>query len=194
MVKRLNQMGYVASTDSILQEDGFCETFLSQIGWPPMENADFMDAEGADYVFDLAEPPPDALNGKFDLVYDGGTTEHVFDIAQALRNADAMLKEGGVFVSNVGADGWYGHGFYQMGPDVPWRFWVASLGYEMLECVTYNRRDSKLPEPVADPTDNFRGGWRTFDSPQFIFYAVRKMPRPDGPKPVVQSHYVKHTL
>ena len=67
LVKRLNQMGYVASTDSILQEDGFCETFLSQIGWPPMESADFMDAEGADYVFDLAEPLPDALNGKFDL-------------------------------------------------------------------------------------------------------------------------------
>ncbi len=139
LVRRLNAMGHAVGPEDIFQPVGFCERFLSAIGFPPMESADFTPMEGAEHVFDLGEPLPPDLGGRFDLVYDGGTTEHVFDIAQAFRNVDAMLRDGGVFISNVGADGWFGHGFYQIGPDIPWRFWVASLGYEMIECCTYNR-------------------------------------------------------
>jgi SAM-dependent methyltransferase len=192
LVRRLNAIGHSVSASDILQEDGFCETFLSAIGWPPMQSADFTPMEGAEHVFDLGGPlPPDLRNG-FDLVYDGGTTEHVFDIAQAFRNVDAMLREGGVFVSNVGADGWFGHGFYQIGPDIPWRYWVASLGYEMIECCTFDRAGKAAPEPVPDPTGVPGGGFRRFDRPQFLFYAVRKRPRAAAPASVVQSHYVAY--
>ena len=191
LVRRLNAMGISCGIDDLLQDDGFCEKFLSTVGFPPMESADFTHLEGAEHVFDLGADLPSELEGQFDLVYDGGTTEHVFDIAQAFRNVDKMLKNGGIFLSNVGADGWYGHGFYQIGPDVPWRFWVASMGYEMIECVTYNRGDKSPPEPVPDPSGVYRGGEKSFSRPQFIFYAVRKLPRSAPPEQVVQSHYIK---
>ncbi|MEM9716998.1 MAG: hypothetical protein AAF826_10830 [Pseudomonadota bacterium] len=174
----------------IFQEDGFCETYLNTIGFPPMESMDFSALENAGYIHDLGQPVPDELKSKFDLVYDGGTTEHIFDIACAFRNVDEMLRDGGFFLSCVGGDGWFGHGFYQIGPDIPWRYWVASLGYRMVGCWTFHRRHENSFEPVPDPTGKPRGGERDFDSSRFIFFVVQKQPRSGPPKPVIQSHYV----
>ncbi len=190
LINALAEMGIEATPDDIFQEDGYCETFLETIGWPKLESADFSDVDGAEYVFDLAETLPRNMRGKFDLVYDGGTTEHIFDIAKAFRNIDMMLKDDGIFLSCVGSDGWYGHGFYQIGPDVPWRFWVHAMGYKMLGCWNFNRQGRKPPREVPDPTGQPRGGEAWFDEPQFIFYLVQKQKRTGPIPPVVQSHYV----
>ncbi|SEW13831.1 hypothetical protein SAMN05444851_1645 [Aliiroseovarius sediminilitoris] len=192
LINSLKEMGIEATPDDIFQDDDFCETFLKTIGWPSLESLDFSDIEGAEYVHDLGEPITDELRSRFDLIYDGGTTEHVFDIAQAFRNVDAMLSENGIFISCVGADGWFGHGFYQIGPDIPWRYWVASLGYDMLGCWTFSRKGQHPPRPIEDPTGNPRGGVHRYDQPQFIFYVVQKKKRDDDPKQVIQSHYVDY--
>ena len=192
LIKSLAKMGIQATPDDLFQEDGFCETFLKTIGWPPLESLDFSAIEGARYIHDLSEPVGDDLKGKFDFIYDGGTTEHVFDIAQSFRNVDAMLRDGGIFMSNVGADGWFGHGFYQVGPDIPWRYWGASLGYEVLGVWTFSRAGRDEPFEITDPTGQPRGAERSFDSPRFINYLVRKTPRSEPPKPVIQSHYISY--
>lgn len=192
LIETLARMGIEAGPEDLFQEDGFCETFLKTIGWPKLESLDFSGIEGAEYIHDLGDPVGRDLTGRFDLIYDGGTTEHVFDIAQAFRNVDAMLQDGGVFVSCVGADGWFGHGFYQIGPDIPWRYWHHALGYEMLGCWTMSRKGNEPPRPIPDPTGRPRGGEHRYDVPQFIFYAVRKTPRDGPPKPVIQSHYVNY--
>ena len=119
LIASLETLGINTTEEEIFQDDGFCEAYLSKIGWPKMESLDFSDIEGAEYIHDLSYPINENLEQRFDLIYDGGTTEHVFDIASAFRNVDAMLKDGGIFVSCVGADGWFGHGFYQIGPDIP---------------------------------------------------------------------------
>jgi hypothetical protein len=106
LIKKLGRLGITATPDDLFQEDGFCETYLKTIGWPKLESLDFSAIEGAEYVHDLSDPVGNDLKNRFELIYDGGTTEHVFDIAQSFRNVDAMLKEGGIFVSCVGTDGW----------------------------------------------------------------------------------------
>jgi SAM-dependent methyltransferase len=192
LIKKLARMGIPATPQDLFQEDGFCETYLRTIGWPKLESLDFSDIEGAEYVHDLSEPVGKALTGKFDLIYDGGTTEHVFDIAQAFRNVDAMLQEGGIFISCVGTDGWFGHGFYQVGPDIPWRYWHHSLGYEVLGCWTMSRKGTERPRKIPDPTGSNRGAEHRYEVPQFLFYVVRKLHREGPPKPVIQSHYVNY--
>lgn len=192
LIEALAELGIEAGPEDLFQEDKFCETFLKTIGWPRMESLDFSAIEGAEHIHDLSLPVGPDLTGRFDLVYDGGTTEHVFDIAQAFRNVDAMLKPEGIFISCVGTEGWFGHGFYQIGPDIPWRYWVASLGYEMLGCWTFTRQETEPPRPVADPTGVPGGATMRFARPRFIFYAVRKKPREGAPKPVIQSHYVDY--
>ncbi len=192
LINTLGRMGINATPEDIFQEDEFCETYLKTIGWPRLESLDFSDIEGAEYVHDLSNPVGKKLKDKFDLIYDGGTTEHVFDIAQAFRNVDAMLKEDGIFVSCVGTDGWFGHGFYQVGPDIPWRYWVASLGYKMLGCWTFSRKGRETPRKIEDPTGSRRGAEHRYSDPQFIFYVVQKQPREGKPKPVIQSHYINY--
>jgi SAM-dependent methyltransferase len=192
LIAELGKLGIEAGKDDLFQKDGFCETYLKTIGWPRLESLDFSAIEGAEYVHDLSRPVGKDLKNRFDLIYDGGTTEHVFDIAQSFRNVDAMLREGGIFVSCVGTDGWFGHGFYQVGPDIPWRYWVASLGYKMLGCWTFPRKMAEAPREIPDPTLTSRGAEHRYAEPQFIFYVVQKQPRKGRPKPVIQSHYVNY--
>lgn len=56
---------------------------------------DMNSADGADIICDLNEELPDELYGKFDYVIDGGTSEHVFNIAKAIENEAKMVKNGG---------------------------------------------------------------------------------------------------
>ena len=192
LIASLETLGINTTEEETFQDDGFCEAYLSKIGWPKMESLDFSDIEGAEYIHDLSYPINENLEQRFDLIYDGGTTEHVFDIASAFRNVDAMLKDGGIFVSCVGADGWFGHGFYQIGPDIPWRYWHASLGYNVLGVWTFSRRGTEAPRVIEDPTGKPRGGEFSYTKPQFIFYVVQKTPRAGEPKPVIQSHYINY--
>ncbi len=192
LVSELAGLGIEATPEELFQPDGFSERYLSRIGWPEMESLDFSDIEDAQYVHDLGTPVGPDLKGRFDLVYDGGTTEHVFDIAQAFRNVDEMLMDGGIFVSCIGTDGWFGHGFYQVGPDIPWCYWGASLGYDVLGCWCFPRKARELPTAIEDPHTARRGATQQFDKPQFLFYVVRKVPRDGPPKPVIQSHYVDY--
>ena len=75
--------------------------------------------EGADIIFDLnqRELPPELIN-RFDYIVDGGTTEHVFDYAQALRNISKMLKVGGKIFHYLPACGWLNHGYYSLSPSL----------------------------------------------------------------------------
>lgn len=192
LLVELEKLGISATKADLFQRDQFCETYLTTIGWPRLESLDFKAIDGAEYVQDLGGPLQDDLKNRFDLIYDGGTTEHVFDIAQAFRNVDAMLKDGGIFISCVGTDGWFGHGFYQVGPDIPWRYWKASLGYEVLGCWTFSRKGLDEPRVIVDPTNSPRGAEYRYKDPQFIFYIVKKRPRSGAPSQVIQSHYVNY--
>jgi len=61
-------------------------------------------------VMDLCKPIPDKFKGKFDMVTNFGTTEHVQDQEQVFQNIHDMVKVGGVMVHSVPLHGyWKGH-------------------------------------------------------------------------------------
>ncbi|WP_299829398.1 class I SAM-dependent methyltransferase [uncultured Roseobacter sp.] len=192
LARQLKQYGIEVAPEDLVQEDGFTEKFLSAIGYPKLEAMDFTASEGAEHIHDLNKKVPKKLEGKFDLIIDGGTTEHIFHIGTALENCHAMLKPGGVMMSFVAADGWFGHGFFQTGPDVPWRYWHHCLGYQVLEAGAQERRGKQEYFDIPDPSGQRRGGVRAFNGPTMLLYAVRK---PLEPKPKtfpVQGHYVDY--
>ena len=60
--------------------------------------------------------------GQFDVVYDGGTLEHVFNFPVALRNAMELLRPGGrLFTIHTCANNLCGHGFYQFSRELFYR-------------------------------------------------------------------------
>lgn len=67
-------------------------------------------------MFDLCGDLPDDLNGKYDLIFDGGTLEHLFDVQKAIDNVNKLLKPGGIVIHSVPMSGYINHGFYQFSP------------------------------------------------------------------------------
>lgn len=90
---------------------------FSWFGFLVVDAIDYSDYEGATIVFDLqSKVLPDDLEGAYDYIYNGGTLEHVFDIATALFNTSRMLKIGGKILHDLPAHNWMNHGFYSFSP------------------------------------------------------------------------------
>ena len=191
-LKHLGGKGLVLAQGDITQDDGFTEKLLAQLGYPVMEAMDFTAQEGAAHVHDLNLPLRAELHGQFDVVVDGGTTEHIFHIGTALDTCHQLLKPGGIMLAFIAADGWFGHGFFQTGPDVPWRYWHHARGYEMLEVSIVPRQSPVKVIPIGDPTGKPRGGELALQGPHMLLYAARK-PLVDPPYALpVQGHYVDY--
>ena len=112
--KVMKKMGY--EIPEIYHRDSF-EVFGKLPGVEKVSALDFSDFEGADIVFDLNENEIlEKYKGKFDLVIDGGTLEHVFNQYNALNNMNALVKVGGYIYHMLPYAGWGNHSFYNYAP------------------------------------------------------------------------------
>jgi SAM-dependent methyltransferase len=112
---------------------------------------DFSDFEGAGFVHDLNKPVAAELRERFDLVYDGGTLEHVFNFPVALQNCMEMVKPGGHLFFHTGANGYCGHGFYQFSPELFYRALSPENGFEVLRMVLHKVGPYGRWYEVSDP-------------------------------------------
>jgi SAM-dependent methyltransferase len=90
--------------------------FFKLLGVNDLTVLDCSSDEKADLIVDLNYQVPSALLNRFDLIIDGGTLEHVFDVKQALANIVSMLKPRGRVIRFSPANNYANHGFYQISP------------------------------------------------------------------------------
>jgi hypothetical protein len=107
----------------------FSEPFFECLGATACDSMDVSTYEGATIIHDSNEPVPATLHEKFDLVFDGGTLEHVFHFPQALLNAMQMTKPDGWYAAFTPGNNWFGHGFYQFSPEVYYRALSQENGF-----------------------------------------------------------------
>ena len=119
--------------------------FFKRLGASEVYSLDASDFEGADFIHDLnVIPPPEELKGRFDLILNWGTMEHVFHLPNVLANIFDMLKLGGrvIHFSPVNA---YEHGFYSFSPSFFTQYYLKnkfSLNQSLLFRGTYTNRAS----------------------------------------------------
>jgi SAM-dependent methyltransferase len=111
----------------------FVDELLLGMGASSVDAMDFSDYEGAKLIHDLNRPIPAEWHEKYDLVFDGGTLEHVFHFPTAIKSCMQMLKPGGRFVSVTMPNNWCGHGFYQFSPELFYRMFCATNGFSVVE-------------------------------------------------------------
>jgi hypothetical protein len=102
-----------------------------------VDHLDGSDYQGAAIIQDMNLPLTAANRAReksYDLILDGGSLEHFFDVPQALRNYDAMLRGGGLIYITTAANNHYGHGFYQFSAEFFHRVFSAGNGYTVEEC------------------------------------------------------------
>lgn len=91
-----------------------------------MHTLDCSDFEEATVVRDLNVPVPAEMWNRFDLIVDGGTLEHVFDVRQSLTNIGRMLTPGGRIIHVSPTNNWVNHGFYQFSPRLFYDYYAAN--------------------------------------------------------------------
>jgi SAM-dependent methyltransferase len=126
----------------------FADAYLRLLGAREVSALDVSGYEGADIVHDLNEPVPAELERRFDVVLDGGSLEHVFDVPTALRSYMRMVRPGGRLIVATMANNHCGHGFYQLSPELFFRALSESNGYRV-ERLQVAGEELDFSRPVA---------------------------------------------
>jgi len=86
------------------------------LGLADVEVLDLYDSR-AQLHHDMNHPVPGACDGRYGLVIDVGSTEHVFDTRQCLDNLFRMTRVGGHLVMHLPCNGYFDHGFHTFSPE-----------------------------------------------------------------------------
>ena len=140
------------SAQAILREEqGYAEPFLRKIGAAQIETLDISDYEHATILHDMNLPLPDTYHGRFSLVMDGGSLEHVFHYTTALKNAMEAVEPGGHLLTVTPTNNLMGHGFYQFSPELFFRALSPVNGFEIRQTLIYKQPWKGNWYKVADP-------------------------------------------
>jgi SAM-dependent methyltransferase len=165
------------------------EELFRMLGYSTVESIDVYDAERPTHVLDLNRPLPPPLLGRFDLVYDGGTTEHCFSVPDVLGNATRLLKTGGRIIHHLPLNNWVDHGFYQFSPTLFFDFYAANGFAEPALTLHFSRRgrDSYIAyDPQADGNVPYALGG---DSQVMGFFTAIKRESVQPPAYPIQGRY-----
>jgi SAM-dependent methyltransferase len=103
-----------------------------RLGASSVESLDLSDWEGADHLHDLNLPVPDELRGRFDIVFEAGTIQHVFHLPQVFANLHALLRPGGRAIHGMSpSSNHVDHGFYMFSPTL-FHDVYSTNGWELL--------------------------------------------------------------
>lgn len=125
--------------------DRFFEVFL---GAKKVLSLDCSNYEHCSIVHDMNKPIAKTYFETFDVVIDGGSLEHIFNFPVALANCMNLVKRGGsLFIFSM-ANNHLGHGFYQFSPELFFRAFRDSYGYETRSVVVEKH---PYPSPELSP-------------------------------------------
>lgn len=109
-----DRMTRLAESQSLFTALGFTTDFL-----------DIHASRGFEIVVDLNQPLPVGLRDRYDLIYDGGTMEHCFNVGQVMLNMLMLAKVGGHIV-HINPLNYYNHGFFSFNPTFYHDFYIQS--------------------------------------------------------------------
>ena len=167
----------------------YSEFVFYALGASEVASLDFSEYENAQLIHDLNIPVPAELQNSFDIIFDSGSMEHVFNPRIAISNYMRMCKIGGKIILALPANNQLGHGFYQFSPEFFFRILDATSGFHidrlylktgMFLGTWYQLKDPKLL--------GHRLEIRTYGS-TMIYVAATKIEEREIPLSFIQSDY-----
>lgn len=162
------------------------EMLMNKFGAISVDSIDNSDYEGATIVADMNRPLPTALADQYDAVLDFGCTEHIFDVAQSMRNITTLCKPSGTILHAVPANGFCGHGFYQFSPELFFSLYTDRNGYTDTEVYLAELVDTRHWYRVSPPRDGRRINVRSTGE-MYVMVITRRIA--DVPQNIQQSDY-----
>lgn len=149
--------------------------------------------ENADIIHNLNTTP--LVFDTYDIIFDGGTLEHVFDIPNALKFIHRNLKVNGIVIHNIPSHNHVDHGFYMFSPTFLHDYYSQN-NYSILEHYIYEydlgnpRRRVKVYSYKPGEIDHLSiGGWGR--KPLGIWFVAKKLETSTEQSNIIQSFYRK---
>jgi hypothetical protein len=124
---------------------------LTYLGAEEVRSFDASDYQGASVLHDFNLPIGGEHQGRFDLVLDAGSLEHIFFATTGLLNCMKMVRVGGHVVVMSPANNYLGHGFYQFSPEFYYRSLSEENGFEVCGASVFEGHADPLWYEVLDP-------------------------------------------
>ncbi|OGW31678.1 MAG: hypothetical protein A2X54_09445 [Nitrospirae bacterium GWF2_44_13] len=118
---------------TISDKDGFRnkkyitdKALFQSLGFNNVESIDYSDYERCTIVHDLNKDVPCHLYDKYDFVFDGGSSEHIFNLTKVFENYNRMLKVGGRIIHESPSSNYTDHGFYMFSPTLFYDYYYVN--------------------------------------------------------------------
>jgi len=144
---------------------------------------DISESRGFEIVADLNLPLPASTGGQYDIVYDGGTMEHCFNVPQVIANILSLCRVGG-YIVHVNPLNYFNHGFYSFHPTFYYDFYTQS-GNELVSPIYALHGPVLETQAVELPVTQ---GFRTLHERSAVMVAAMKRRDYGGEWPM-QSKY-----
>ena len=170
----LNKYNFSHLVDKFNYYDFSENLFRQLLNGDCVDSIDNSKYEDASIIYNLNLPY--ISSKKYQYIYDGGTTEHIFNIPQVIENVINMLDIDGLFVSVTCNNNFSGHGMYQFSPE----FFLSSLNkkYGMeIEAIYIGRVHTGFDEwiDVNDYKDGRNCSKFDTNEPVYILTIARKI-------------------
>jgi hypothetical protein len=134
-----------------VEPSAYCEPVLLALGATSVDSLDVSDYESATIVLDLGKPAVSIQ--RFDTIVDGGSLEHIFDVATAFRNLVDLCEIGGRIMHILPVNNLNGHGFWQFSSDLIHSLYCERNGFSDTKVYYASSIDPRTwyEMPVAKP-------------------------------------------
>jgi len=139
------------------------QLFYTALGFETVDSIDISDRDKANIRFDLNEPDiTSVVKRHYDLVIDGGTMEHIFDVRRVFLHITDLMRTGGYVIHVLPGNNTYDHGFYQFSPTLFHDYYKANR-YDLLNIEVLEAKKNLYSAPTVSYT-------RRWDSCRFWTY------------------------
>ena len=142
---------------STLADRGFASKLFKACGFE-YRALDIFDGDDV-ILFDLnLHPVPQELAGRFDLVTNFGTTEHLINQYLAMKSIHELTKSGGCIYHHLPMGGYHSHGYFNYNP-MFFEHLARANNYEVL-LQRYSANPDSTPTPAIMKACGYpEGGW-----------------------------------
>ena len=153
------QMPLAVDADAIARWHGWkgpifdTATVFGRLGITPTF-IDIHPSRGIEQIIDLNLELPAEMRGIFDLVLDGGTLEHCFNIGQAFMNVASAVREGG-YIVHSNPMSCFNHGFWNLSATSYQDFYTQN-GFEVLDLFGMLGKVGQREVATLSPTDRIQ--------------------------------------
>lgn len=153
--------------------NGYAEEYFRTVGAKEIHSFDNSDYEGATHVHNLNQEIPEQYKKQYNVVFDGGSLEHVFNFPTAIKNCMEMVQVGGYYLAITPANNFMGHGFYQFSPELFYSIFNAGNGYELVRIIAFEDRPNSEWYSVKSP-ESVKGRVTLTNSRPIYLFVIAK--------------------